>query len=131
MLLSTIIFIINRIKNYYNVFIVSCSSIAMGCYLHINKNFFQEYTVFYFWGKHKEIAFAISILSLFFGIALLLFIFTKHKKIIRILSSCLSGLWLGVAAIFITSTPPASFSIFALLMFFVLIGNIKREVGSD
>lgn len=131
MLLSTIIFIINRIKNYYNVFLISCSSIAVGYYLHINKNFFQEYTFFYFWGRHQEITFAISVLSLFFGITLLLSIFTKHKKIIRVLTSCLSGLWLGVAAIFITSNPPPTFLIFALLMFFVLIGNIKREVESD
>lgn len=131
MLLSIIIFIINRIKNYYNVFLISCSSIAVGYYLHINKNFFQEYTFFYFWGRHQEITFAISVLSLFFGITLLLSIFTKHKKIIRVLTSCLSGLWLGVAAIFITSNPPPTFLIFALLMFFVLIGNIKREVESD
>lgn len=130
MFLSTIIFIINRIKNYYNVFLTSCSSIAMGCYLHMNKDFFQEYTFFYFWGKHREIAFVISVLSLFFGVALLLSVFTKHKKIIRILSSCLSGLWLGVAAIFVTASPPASYWIFALFMFFVLIGNIKREVES-
>lgn len=130
MLLSTIIFIINRIKNYYNVFMVSCSSIAMGSYLYTHRDFFQEYKIFYFWGKHQEIAFIISMLSMFLGVALLLSIFTKNKKIIRILTSCLSGLWLGVAAIFTTASPPASFSIFALLMFFVLIGNIKREVES-
>lgn len=131
MLLSTIIFIINRIKNYYNVFMVSCSSIAMGSYLYTHRDFFQEYKIFYFWGKHQEIAFIISILSMFLGVSLLLSIFTKNKKIIRILTSCLSGLWLGVAAIFTTASPPASFSIFALLMFFVLIGNIKREVESS
>lgn len=131
MLLSTIIFIINRIKNYYNVFLTSCSSIAIGSYLYTHRNFFQEYRIFYFWGKHQEIAFVISVLSIFFGTTLLLSIFTKNKKIIRILTSCLSGLWLGVAAIFTTASPPASFSIFALFMFFVLIGNIKREAGSD
>ena len=130
MFLSAIIFIINRIKNYYNVFMVSCSSIAMGSYLYTHRDFFQEYKIFYFWGKHQEIAFIISMLSMFLGVALLLSIFTKNKKIIRILTSCLSGLWLGVAAIFTTASPPASFSIFALLMFFVLIGNIKREVES-
>lgn len=131
MLLSTIIFIINRIKNYYNVFLTSCSSIAIGIYLYTHRNFFQEYRIFYFWGKHQQITLAISVLSIFFGVALLLSIFTKNKKIIRMLTSCLSGLWLGVATVFITASPPASFSIFALFMFFVLIGNIKREVESD
>lgn len=131
MFLSTIIFIINRVKNYYNVFLTSCSSIVTGGYLYMHKDFFQEHTIFIFWGKHQEIALVISVLSIFFGIALLLSIFTKHKKIIRILTSCLSGLWLGVAAVLITASPPASSSIFALFMFFVLIGNIKREVESD
>ena len=131
MLLSTIIFIINRIKNYYNVFLTSCSSIVTGSYLYMHRDFFQEHTIFIFWGKHQEITLAISVLSILFGVTLLLSIFTKHKKIIRMSTSCLSGLWLGVAAVLLTATPPATSSIFALFMFFVLIGNIKREVGVD